>query len=47
MTDVLKKTKAYLVGHMQYSDGQDWREYVEKEFSLLEITCFNPYKHPF
>ena len=47
MTDVLKKTKAYLVGHMQYSDGQDWREYVEKEFSSLEITCFNPYKHPF
>lgn len=47
MVNVLKRTKAYLVGHMQYSDGQDWREYVEKQFSPLEITCFNPYKHPF
>ena len=47
MTDILKKTKAYLVGHMQYYDGQDWRKYVEKQFSPLEITCFNPYKHPF
>lgn len=47
MSNILKKTKSYLVGHMQYSDGQDWREYVEKQFSSLEITCFNPYKHPF
>ena len=27
--NVLDKTRTYLVGHMQYSDGRNWREYVE------------------
>mgnify|MGYP006128638443 CR=1 FL=1 len=49
MTDksVLWKTKTYLVGHMQYSNGRDWREHVEKELEQLSITVFNPYKKPF
>ena len=49
MTDksVLWKTKTYLVGHMQYADGQDWRSYVEDQLSPLNITTFNPYKSCF
>ena len=49
MTDksVLWKTKTYLVGHMQYADGQDWRSYVEDHLSPLNITTFNPYKSCF
>ena len=45
--NVLDKTRTYLVGHMQYSDGRDWREHVEKELESLNITVFNPYKKPF
>ena len=45
--NVLYKTRTYLVGHMQYASGRDWREYVEKELSPLDITIFNPYKKPF
>ena len=45
--NVLWKTKTYLVGHMQYADGQDWREKVERELGPLEIRVFNPYKKPF
>jgi len=44
---ILWRTKTYLVGHMQYADGQDWRSYVEKELSPLNITIFNPYKNCF
>ena len=45
--NVLDKTRTYLVGHMQYSDGRNWRENVEKELESLNITVFNPYKKPF
>ena len=47
MSNILAKTKTYLVGHMQYASGQDWREYVENELEKLNITTFNPYKKPF
>jgi len=49
MTDksVLWKTKTYLVGHMQYADGRNWRDVVECELAPLDITVFNPYKKPF
>jgi|TARA_R110000751_G_scaffold302739_2_gene416948 hypothetical protein len=47
MESVLEKTRTYLVGHMQYSEGRDWRERVEKELTDLNITVFNPYKKPF
>ena len=47
MENVLEKTRTYLVGHMQYSEGRDWREHVEKELTDLNITVFNPYKTPF
>jgi hypothetical protein len=43
----LEKTRTYLVGHMQYADGRDWREYVEGELVPLDVRIFNPYKKPF
>ena len=45
--DILDKTRTYLVGHMQYASGRDWREYVEGELEPLGVRIFNPYKKPF
>ena len=45
--NILEKTRTYLVGHMQYASGRDWREYVEGELEPLGIRIFNPYKIPF
>lgn len=44
---LLWRTRTYLVGHMQYASGRDWREYVETELHNLNIITFNPYKKPF
>lgn len=44
---VLEKTKCYMVGHMQYLSGRNWREEVTEKLSPLNITCFDPYKKPF
>jgi len=47
-TNILEGTRCYMVGHMEYSDGQGWREKVEKEVGEgLGVVCFNPYKKPF
>ena len=43
----LDKTKTYLVGHMQYLEGRDWRQGVTKKLSEIGVTCFDPYKKPF
>jgi len=45
--NLLYKTKTYLVGHMQYLSGRNWREEVAEKLSDLNITCFDPYKKPF
>lgn len=45
--NLLSKTKTYLVGHMQYVSGRNWREEVAEKLSPLNITCFDPYKKPF
>jgi len=45
--NILYKTRTYLVGHMQYTDGRDWRAYVEKKLKNRHIICFNPYRKPF
>jgi len=45
--NLLNKTKTYLVGHMQYLSGRNWREVVTAELEPLGITCFDPYKKPF
>lgn len=43
----LYRTKTYLVGHMQYANGEDWRLKVEKSVAPLGVQVFNPYKKPF
>jgi hypothetical protein len=43
----LAKTKTYLVGHMQYVNGEGWRNYVKTKLAPLNITCFDPYEKPF
>lgn len=45
--NILSKTKTYLVGHMQYISGRNWREEVSDKLKPLNITCFDPYKKPF
>jgi len=45
--NLLEKTRTYLVGHMQYADGRDWRKHVEEELEKLNIVTFNPYRKPF
>ena len=47
MSNLLYKTKTYLVGHMQYLSGRDWRAEVTKKLGSLGITCFDPYNKPF
>ena len=47
MSNLLYKTKTYLVGHMQYLEGRDWRGEVTEKLGALGITCFNPYNKPF
>lgn len=44
---VLEKTRCYLVGSMEYSNGKNWREKVGAELSKLNIVSFDPYKKPF
>tara|TARA_Y100001963_G_scaffold156179_1_gene249128 strand:- start:8148 stop:8702 length:555 start_codon:yes stop_codon:yes gene_type:complete len=43
----LEKTRTYLVGHMQYASGQEWRDYVQKELEQMDVVVYNPYKKPF
>lgn len=43
----LNKTKTYLVGHMQYTDGSGWRKYVRSQLEPMGITVFDPYDKPF
>jgi hypothetical protein len=45
--NLLENTKTYLVGHMQYLSGRNWREEVTERLGNLNITCFDPYKKPF
>lgn len=47
MFNVLEGTKTYLVGHMQYLSGRNWREETANSLKALKITCFDPYKKPF
>lgn len=44
---LLFKTKTYLIGAMEYENGEGWRNKVENELGPLGIRCLNPYKKPF
>lgn len=45
--NLLDKTKTYLVGHMQYLSGRNWRKETTNSLAPLGITCFDPYEKPF
>ena len=45
--NLLKSTKCYLVGHMQYANGRAWRDTAQKHLESIGVTVFNPYKNPF
>ena len=45
--NILHKTKTYLVGHMQYLSGRDWRKEISIKLNDIGIHCFNPYEKPF
>ena len=47
MTNILNQTRAYLVGQMQYCDGETWRVKVEGTLKSMGVIVFNPYNHPF
>lgn len=44
---ILYKTKTYLVGSMQNSDGRGWRNEITQQLNQLGIVCYDPYKKPF
>jgi len=45
--NLLKGTKTYLVGAMQYKNGRGWREKMTEDLSQMGIVCYDPYKKPF
>lgn len=45
--NVLAKTRCYLIGHMQYANGEGWRDTIKKELGDRNITFFDPYHKPF
>lgn len=47
MSNLLYRTKTYLVGHMQYLSGRNWRAEVTDKLEPLGVTCFDPYNKPF
>jgi len=47
MLNNLYKTKAYLVGGIQYTNGRLWRDEIIEKLKSLEIICFNPFSKPF
>lgn len=45
--NLLKGTRAYLIGHMQYSDGRGWRDTIKEVFKNSGIKFYDPYHKPF
>jgi len=45
--NLLRRTRCYLIGHMQYSDGRGWRDIVKNSLGDKNITFFDPYHKPF
>ena len=44
---ILEKTKTYLLGSMEYENGEAWRNKAEVVLGEIGIRCLNPYKKPF
>ena len=48
MQNLLKDTKVYLVGAMEYDENaREWRDRVTEQLDKLSIKVFNPFKKPF
>lgn len=47
MSNLLYKTKTYLVGAMQYKNGEGWRNNISLALKEMSITIFDPYHKPF
>ena len=45
--NILNKTRCYMMGAMEYSDGRLWREKIIKDLENRGIVFFNPYEKPF
>lgn len=45
--NILNKTKCYLIGCMQYTDGRKWRDEIKESLDQMNITVFDPYSKPF
>lgn len=44
--NLLKNTRCYLSGGMQYIDGQSWRNEITPILNSLNIKVFDPYNKP-
>jgi hypothetical protein len=47
MVGLLNKTRCYLMGAMENSDGQPWRNRIKQLLENTGITFFDPYEKPF
>ena len=45
--NLLKDTRCYLIGHMQYCNGRGWRDTIKTEFKKSGIKFYDPYHKPF
>jgi len=45
--NILSGTRSYLIGHMQYANGQGWRDIIKDELNNRGIVFFDPYHKPF
>lgn len=47
MENLLRGTRVYTIGAMEYQDGQGWRNHVKDVLEPKGITIFDPYHKPF
>lgn len=45
--NLLKDSRCYLIGHMQYVNGEGWRDHVKKVLDPRGIKFYDPYHKPF
>lgn len=45
--NILKNTRCYLIGAMEFANGEGWRNIVKKELLDRNIILFDPYYKPF
>ena len=45
--NILNKSRCYLIGAMEFANGQPWRNYTKDALKDTGITFFDPYHKPF